>query len=270
MTDTDVHPPTDSLVRGWGGLEALSLRDAEGAAEGSGNLLTGHFAVYDRWTEINSQYEGHFMERVAPGAVDRTFSERAGRIKVLFNHGKDPSIGNKPLGVPSLLESDATGARYEVPLFDSGYVNELKPAIRAGAFGSSFRFGVPEGGEEFNHRAQPSDYNPKGLPERTLVAIDVYEFGPVTFGQYEDATAGMRSLTDDFVERMLNDPVFLARLVERAGLKNIEPLIERARAASGEHEEEQHEDAEAGAARAALLTASLRERRLALAKLRSI
>lgn len=36
------------------------------------------------------------------------------------------------------------------------------------------------------------------LPERTVRAVQMEEFGPVTFPQYPGAIAGMRSLTDRF------------------------------------------------------------------------
>ena len=52
--------------------------------------------------------------------------------------------------------------------------------------------------EDFNKRAKASDYNPKGLPERTVRDLHMPEFGPVTFPAYPGATAGMRSLTDRF------------------------------------------------------------------------
>lgn len=263
-TDGRAEAPRDSLVRAWHGEDALSLRDAEGSAEGSGNLLVGHFAVYNRWTEINSQYEGHFMERVAPGAFDRSLGSR--NPKVLFNHGKDPSIGNKPLGQPRSLDSDSIGARYAVDLFDASYVNDLKPALRAGVLGSSFRFGVPDDGDEWNHPTVRSDANPDALPERTLTNVDLYEFGPVTFPAYGEATAGLRSLTDDFVERMFDDPLFLARLIERAGAKNVIPILEAARGAAGEDDGE-HNDSERGAADTETDTVNLAERRAFLARM---
>ena len=70
------------------------------------------------------------------------------------------------------------------------------PGLKAGAYGSSFRFNVLA--DDFNKRAKPSDYNPKGLPERTVRAVHMPEFGPVTFPAYPGAIAGMRSLTDPF------------------------------------------------------------------------
>lgn len=260
MTDT-TQRVTDSLVRAWSGEQAISLREATG--DGANPTLVGHMAVYNRWTEINSQYEGHFMERILPGAFDDAFANRE-RVKVLFNHGKDPSVGNKPLGTLDVFESRDGGAWYEVGLFDANYVNELKPALRAKVLGSSFRFGVPDGGDDWNTSPTRSAENPNGLPERSIAGLACYEGGPVTFPAYQDASAGLRSMTDDFAERMLNDPLFLARLVERAGLKNVEPLIESAREALGT-EEERNEDETAGAAD--VPTISLHERRAVLARM---
>jgi phage head maturation protease len=255
--------PTESLVRALGGAEAISLRSADAEA-GGGNTLVGQFAVYNRWTEINSPYEGHFMERVAPTAFEREF-ERMDKIKVLLDHGHDPTVGNKPLGVPKVLESRDGGAYYEVDLFDATYVNDLTPAFRAGQYGASFRFGIPQDGVEIDDTPQRSDHNPNGLPEHTLTNIRLYEFGPTTWGAYADATAGMRSGTDEFVERLLADPVFLARFVERAGLKNVEPMLETLRAAGGE------DDAKKEAESDAVRTAELQDivaRRAAIARLR--
>jgi phage head maturation protease len=41
-----------------------------------------------------------------------------------------------------------------------------------------------------------SSYNPDGLPERTVKEAQLFEISVVTFPAYEDATAGVRSLTD--------------------------------------------------------------------------
>jgi len=43
------------------------------------------------------------------------------------------------------------------------------------------------------------------------------EFGPVTFPAYEGATAGVRSLTDDFIQRCIErDPEKLRSMLEQA------------------------------------------------------
>jgi len=165
------------------------------ASDGGMPTLHGHFAVFNRFTEIDSWFEGHFMERIAPGAFRKTFKEQ--NPKVLFQHGSDPQIGDKPLGSIESLSEDATGAAYEVRLLDTAYVRELIPGLEAGLYGASFRFKVMR--EELMETPKPSDDNPLGLPERTIKEAQVMEFGPVTFPAYSDASAGVRSLTDRFL-----------------------------------------------------------------------
>ena len=83
-----------------------------------------------------------------------------------------------------------------MPLFDSGYNAELLPGLRAGAYGMSFRFKVTR--EEFDTSAAKSEYNPAGLPERTIREARVFELGPVSFPAYQGAVAGVRSLSDRY------------------------------------------------------------------------
>jgi HK97 family phage prohead protease len=215
-----VTAPTDNIVRAWADPSATQLR---ASADGTGSTMVGHFAVFNEWTEIKSVFEGNFLERIDPAAFDDTFKARAGQIRVLYDHGADPMIGNKPLGTPTVLRADRTGAYYEVELFDSSYVNDLKPAIRSGQLGASFRFKVIS--EEWNQPSQATSDNPGRLEERTITGAELYEFGPVTFPAYPSATAGMRSRTDEFIEHFLRDPTFVARFTERAGLATTERIL---------------------------------------------
>lgn len=177
--------------------DGLELRDSP-----DGSTLTGHFAVFDDWTEISSTWEGNFMERIAPGAFKKTFRENRARIRTLFNHGQDPQIGDKPLGSIRTLKEDETGAFYEVDLLrdeSGGFVDYLRgivPGLKQGLYGASFRFSVIK--EDFNDEPAKSPENPKGLPERTISEARVMEFGPVTFPAYASATANVRSVTDEF------------------------------------------------------------------------
>ena len=175
----------------------IAVRAADSEAETDTDTdptMFGHFAVFDQWTEINSWFEGHFLERIAKGAFKKTFREHRGEIKPLFQHGHDPQVGDKPLGTVGDLREDDTGAYYEVPLLDAPYVrDDILPGLRAGLYGASFRFQTIR--EEFSEKPDPSDHNPTGLPERTLKELRLFEFGPVTFPAYPAATAAVREAT---------------------------------------------------------------------------
>lgn len=198
--------------------ERVLLRDDD--TEGDGDALstmTGHFSAFDTWYEIDSWFEGRFLERVARGAYKKTIRENRDAMKVLYDHGMDFQIGNKVLGPIDVLREDDVGAYYEVPLLDTSYNRDLLPGLRAGVYGASMRFRVIR--EEWHDEPGVSEHNPDGLPERTIKETRVYEFGPVTFPANPGGTAAARSLTDDFHGRTLvrvgrhADTAVLARAV---------------------------------------------------------
>jgi phage head maturation protease len=186
-------PPRENLYR------AINDIGLERSADGGMPTLTGHVAVWDQWTEIRSAVEGNFMERFSPTSMVKTLTERT--PKVLFDHGKDPTVGNKVLGPIRSVSPDAYGAAYAVSLLDTSYNRDLIPGLEAGLYGSSFRFRVLQ--EDYVSRPSRSEYNPRGLPERTVTEAQVMEFGPVTFPAYAGATAGVRSITDTMLEKQL-------------------------------------------------------------------
>ena len=172
--------------------------------------MTGQFARADEWAEIRSVAEGHFMERFTAGAFVKTIREGAARMKVMYHHGKDPYFGNSLLGPVRSLETDTS---YEVDLLDTDYNKRLVPQLRAGLLGSSFRFDIVK--EDVTDRPERSDRNPDGIPEVTITEARVAEFGPTPTPYYTGTTAGLRSITDEFLLAELQaDP---ARLVLLAG-----------------------------------------------------
>lgn len=152
--------------------------------------LHGYFSVFTKWAEVSSASEGNFLEMVAPGAFRKTMAENK-LIRCLFQHGRDPVVGLKPLGPITHLREDDTGAYYEVELLDTSFARDLLEGLKNGLFGASFRFRAEV--EEVRTNPGRSHYNPKGLEERIIVEANVSEFGPVTWGAYADATALMRS-----------------------------------------------------------------------------
>jgi HK97 family phage prohead protease len=169
----DQDHPRDDLFR-MVTLDRANLRADE---TGDGNTLVGYAAVFDSWTEING-WEGRFLESIHPHAFHSTLKAMDGRIKVLYDHGMDPSIGNKPLGRPAVIRPDQYGLWTETPLARTTYNEDLKELLSVGAIdGMSFRMTV----------------DPKGLPERRIKSVTLYEYGPVTFPAYRATTAGVRS-----------------------------------------------------------------------------
>lgn len=207
-------PPMRDGIRGVFPLEVRAVGD-----DGFSGMPTlfGHFAVFNRWTEIDSLWEGRFMESIAPGAFKKSFQEHRGRMRCLFQHGKDPQVGDKVLGPIRELREDDEGAYYEVPLYDTSYNRDLLPALSDGQYGASFRFTVMK--ESIDDSPERSEWNPEGIPQRVVQELRCPEFGPVTFPAYADATAGIRSLTDDFIIMQLaGDPERLQRMLEQYGL----------------------------------------------------
>lgn len=176
--------PRDDLVRMLA-LPACELRVAAAEPDaGTLGTLFGYAAVFGQRTVIDS-WEGRFVEVIERGAFADTLRERSDQVKVLFNHGFDPTVGDKPLGKPSRMEEDRHGLAVEVPLDDTSYNRDIAASLRSGALdGQSFRFSVTAERWE-----EPDD----GLPVRHVEAVTLYEFGPVTFPAYEATSAGVRS-----------------------------------------------------------------------------
>lgn len=176
--------------------------------------LVGRLATYNEWGHVKSRLEGDFMERMSPGAFTKTLGENRSGIRVLFQHGEHPTVGMLPLGTIEDLEETRAGVDYAVKMFDTEYNRELLPALEAGQFGSSYTFRAPKDKKSVEFRPKRSDYNPEGLPEVTVHEVRMFEFGPCIFPVYAGTTAGVRSMTDEFVfARLGSDPQRLRELL---------------------------------------------------------
>lgn len=204
----ETRPPKDDIVRAI--RPGFELRSDD---DGKPPTMFGHFTEFDSWYEVDSVWEGHFIESIAPGAARKTISENRSEIRALFQHGLDFQVGDKPLGKIADLREDETGVYYEVPLLDAKYVrDDILPGLEAGLYGSSFRFKVLR--EEWVDEPKSSKRNPDKLPERTIKEFRLFEFGPVTFPANPAATAGVRSLTDEYImDRFRSKPDRLAELI---------------------------------------------------------
>lgn len=172
-------------------METRDLPVAEsriGVSE-DGRTVWGYAAVFNQWAEFDSPIYGRIRERWLPGAFKKTINERRDRIKVLFNHGKDPQIGSKPLGKLSVLREDGYGLYYEAPLDDTSYNRDLAASLRSGAIdASSMNFLAIQQSWEYR--------TADGIPERTVSEAMLDEVGPAVFPAFEGANAGIRSRPD--------------------------------------------------------------------------
>lgn len=171
------------------------------------------FSMFDIWYEIDSWWEGRFLERTARGAFRKTIREHNSRkaesagVKVLFNHGHDFHIGDKLLGGIEALTEEPDSPLGVVALDDTSYNRDLLPGLRRGGYGSSFMFRVVK--DSWDKEPPKSEHNPEGLPERTIREVRLFEFGPVTWPANPDATAGLRCVagTDSYyVQLRSRDP----------------------------------------------------------------
>lgn len=189
-----------------------TVRAKEPDADGKMPTMEVRFSAFDRWYEIDSAWEGNFLERTEKGAFAKTIAESRSQIKSLFNHGFDPQIGQKVLGKVTNLREESDSPVGDVALFDTSYNRDLLPGLQAGEYGSSMRMRVVK--EEWNDLPGVSEHNPKGIPERTIKEVRLFEFGPVTFPANPDSSASVRSMTDEYyAELRSRDPERVAELV---------------------------------------------------------
>jgi HK97 family phage prohead protease len=215
VSEQSSRPPRATFIRARSDIEFRSAGTADDLGQGYLGLVKIRFSPVGEWTEVNSSWEGNFMERFAPGAWTKTIRERADKIKALFQHGRDPQIGDKPIGSFHRLEEDEHGGYAEVKLLDTSYNRDLLPGLKEGLYGASHRFGVVRATEDT--APERSEFNPRGIKEVTVTEARLHELGPVTFPQYDGASSGMRSMTDEFLMScFVSDPDRLREMFDRA------------------------------------------------------
>jgi len=209
MTEEDraglPEPLRENLVRAMPGTDFTAK-----PSDGRLGTLHGRLVNYNTWAEVDSPVEGHFMEMTLPGAFTKTFAENRSRMKIIYDHGQDRNIGRKPLGpledITDRADGPDAGLDYEGALLDAPYNRELLPGLKAGVYGSSYRFDIPNrDGDKWAYKPGRSDHNPEGLPEHTVREARIRELGPTPFPVGEGTSAGVRSMTAEYLRGLLAD-----------------------------------------------------------------
>lgn len=168
----------------------------EDSADGqAGNRLVGYATVFGQDTQIDN-WEGRFTERMAPGAFQKTLTER--KPVMLFDHGRNITV---PIGVYDVIREDAHGMYVEGSLFDNELVRPVRDAIAGGAVtGMSVRMEVlrdewrdGSGNLVKGDALRRKLYSGEDGLVRTIKEVRCRECGPVTFPAYEGTSVGMRA-----------------------------------------------------------------------------
>lgn len=184
----------------------IRMNPSKPQASSDGRTMEGYFAVFNQRTKIDSPAESPvpFYETMTAGSLTRSVKAQQGKLKLLFNHGFDPSIGKKPLGPIEELRADKVGGFVRARISDTSYGNDILQLIGDGAIdGMSFRANIVRDDWQYPTFKEAK----KGkLPERMIHEASLEsELGPVTFPAYEATTVGVRS-GKDFEEWDASNP----------------------------------------------------------------
>ncbi len=188
-TRREKRPPRVGLTRNTASASSRINALARSRVPGSLGIMSGYPSVFNQWTEVASVREGHFLEQIAPGSFRNAVADPSS-VKIQFQHGRDPFLGERPLGVLNVLREDSHGLYYEVDLVPTAGVREILPLLENGLLGASFRFTVMS--ERYDPMPQASSYNPGRIPERIVTDVKLMEAGPVVYGQYKNASSGIK------------------------------------------------------------------------------
>jgi len=143
--------------------------------------IGGYAAKFDRM----SQNLGGFVERIAPGAFNKSRGDGWPGVLARYNHDDNMVLGT--IGGGTLrLSVDEVGLAYDVdPPAARADVYEL--VQRGDVRQSSFAFSVHKDGDEWAQSDQ-------GFPMRTLVGVRLLDVAPVNSPAYEDTSVAARSI----------------------------------------------------------------------------
>lgn len=163
-------------------IDNVEVRDS---GNGEDFTLTGHAAVFDRWSEDLSVFGETFRERLAEGAFSEVLKGKPD-VRLLFNHD-GMALARTKSGTLELSE-DSEGLRVWAQLAPTTYARDLRMAMQRGDIDQmSFAFTVAEDEWREDHD--------EGIVERTITRIgDLFDVSVVTYPAYPDTDAAIREM----------------------------------------------------------------------------
>lgn len=171
-----------------------------------GRTFKGYASTYDK--DLGGDI-------IVPGAFAKTLSERAVRVKVLWQH-------SEPIGRPLMMREDDKGLYVEAQISKTRLGDEALELMRDGVIDQmSIGYSVPQG---------KSEYNQDG--NRVIKELKLYEFSAVTFPMNEAAIiTGVKSLSYKEIERVLREAGLSrsqAKAIASGGVGNLREAEEHA------------------------------------------
>lgn len=200
--EAEVRSEPIPYARSWALDDIHILRTADG--HGDGRTVEAYAAVFDIPTEITDQH-GHYLEKIARSAFNRTLQHGIDRVGVFYNHALTmhgtPASGENsvPIGSPVEIRADNKGLRTVTRYNRSALADSVLEAIRNGDIkGYSFR------GRIF--RSTPNRM-PKtrggSLPTVIRTELGLQEYGPTPAPAYHDAgILAMRSTLNEIRDEL--------------------------------------------------------------------
>lgn len=155
-----------------------------------GPVLEGYAALFDEWAQIGDDQWG-FHEAIAPGAFRDSI--KGDDIRAFFNHDSNQVLGRTSAKTLT-LEEDKKGLRAVIHPPDTQAARDVVTLIQRGdVTGMSFMFRV--------RKDQWEEPSKKGeLPKRTLLDVQLFEAGPVTFPAYEQTSISARDRAKSYLD----------------------------------------------------------------------
>lgn len=154
----------------------LEERDADGKKS---PVLRGYAAVFN----ADSEMLGWFIERIAPGAFDKTLAEGAD-VRALVDHDSGKILGRSKSGTLR-MEVDDHGLAVEIDPPDTSAGRDVVESVRRGDLdGMSFAFTTVSDSWETKDKAQV----------RTLKEVELHDVSVVAYPAYPDTNVALRSM----------------------------------------------------------------------------
>lgn len=151
--------------------------------------IGGYAAVFDSWSDDL----GGFRERIAPGAFAKTVQEAD--VRGLLNHDPNYVLG-RTRAETLTLEEDAKGLRFEVIPPETQWARDLMVSVGRGDI-NQMSFGFRTIKDTWSKGLV--DESGRGVRERTLLEVALYDVSVVTFPAYPATEAGLRAWQPDEV-----------------------------------------------------------------------